>query len=236
LTGVLLILRLVMNPKMSIFSSNQNLLSDMKNIFQSEGFIVVTNASAGEAEVNALYSTNPDIILLDLDILNTDGIELCYRLTTENALSAFVVMFSVHFEDYIQVEAFKAGADDFIVFPINPRLFHKKILALLKRKPQNRIDSVPKILSYKNLKIDRNRYLITIDSTEISLPRKEFEILYLLLNNPQKVFSRAEIYQQVWHKDAGNKVRIIDVHIRKIRQKIGERLIKTVKGVGYQLA
>jgi two-component system alkaline phosphatase synthesis response regulator PhoP len=225
-----------MNPKMSIFSSNQNLLSDTKNFFQKEGFIVDTNSSAGEPEVNRLYSTNPDIILLDLEIINTDGIELCYRLTTENALNAFVVMFSARFEDYVQVEAFKAGADAFIELPINPRVFQKKILALLKRKPQNRIDSVPKILSYKNLKIDRNRYLIVIDSDEISLPRKEFEMLYLLLKNPQKVFSRAEIYQQVWNKIASNNERIIDVHIRKIREKIGEKLIKTVKGVGYQLA
>ena len=138
--------------------------------------------------------------------------------------------------NYIQVAAFKAGADDFIRHPINLRLLQKKIAALLKRKPQNRIDSSYQVLSYKNLIIDRNRYIIALNSKEIKLPKKEFEMLYLLLNNPQKVFSREEIYEHVWNKIASNNDRIIDVHIKKIREKIGERLIKTVKGVGYQLA
>jgi two-component system alkaline phosphatase synthesis response regulator PhoP len=225
-----------MNLKMSIFSSNQSLLSETINLFIQEGFDLITYSKADELSLNELYKTNPDIILLDLDISNTDGIELCYKLTSEKLLKAFVVLFSFQFDDYIQVEAFKAGADDFIIRPISPRLLNKKIGALLKRKPQNITDLPSQILSYKNITIDRNRYLIVIDSKEISLPKKEFEMLYLLLSNPQKVFSRSEIYQHVWKKKAINNYRIIDVHIRNIREKIGEKLIKTVKGAGYQLA
>lgn len=225
-----------MNLKMTIFSSNASLLSGTKIFFTKEGFDVFTYSCADESTINELYKTNPDIILLDLEISNTDGIELCYRLTSENALNAFVVLFSSQFDDYIQVAAFKAGADDFIRRPINSRLLQKKIEALLKRKPQHLTVPPSQILSYKNIVIDRNRYLIALDSKEIYLPKKEFEMLYLLLNNPQKVFSRAEIYQHVWDKIESNNDRIIDVHIRKIREKIGESLIKTVKGVGYQLA
>jgi two-component system alkaline phosphatase synthesis response regulator PhoP len=225
-----------MNLKMSIFSSNQSLLSETINLFIQEGFDLITYSKADELSLNELYKTNPDIILLDLDISNTDGIELCYKLTSEKLLKAFVVLFSFQFDDYIQVEAFKAGADDFIIRPISPRLLHKKIGALLKRKPQNITDSPAQILSYKNITIDRNRYLIVIDSKEIYLPKKEFEMLYFLLSNPQKVFSRSEIYHHVWKKKAINNYRIIDVHIRKIRENIGEKLIKTVKGAGYQLA
>jgi two-component system alkaline phosphatase synthesis response regulator PhoP len=225
-----------MASRISIFSSNKELLESTTKTFRNKGAEVVVYSTAGEAQINALYKYNPDIVLLDLDIINTDGIELCYRLTSEAALTGFVVLFSEASDDYIQIEAFKAGAHDYIVRPINPRILQRRVGALLKRKLQTAISSIPQILSYKGLKIDRSRYIINKENEELTLPRKEFEMLYLLLTNPQKVFTRKEIYKSIWQKEASSNDRIIDVHIRKIREKVGEQTIKTVKGVGYQLA
>jgi len=225
-----------MAPIIDILGNNLEELELTKKLFIDEGFEVFTYSSVDENCINSIYKNNPDIILLGLDIGNSDGIELCHQLKTENALNSFIVLFTDHQEEYIQIEAFKAGADDYIVKPINPRILLKRIKALLKRKPLNLKKSKPKILSYNSLKIDRESYLVFNEGESFSLPRKEFEMLFLLINKPQKVFSREEIFQKVWKEDKCMNTRIIDVHIRKIREKIGENIINTVKGVGYQLA
>lgn len=225
-----------MTPIIDIFSSNSLELENTKKLFKKEGFEVFTSSKVDEKSINSIYKNHPDIILLDLDIENSDGIELCHQLKAENALNSFIVLFTSHQEEYIQIEAFKAGADDYIIKPINPRILVKKIKALLKRKPLNPKEARPKILSYNNLKIDRESYLVYNDGESFSLPRKEFEMLFLLINKPQKVFSREEIFQKVWKGKNCMNNRIIDVHIRKIREKIGNNIINTVKGVGYQLA
>jgi len=225
-----------MAPIIDILSSNLSELESTKKLLKNEGFEVFTYSVVNEKNINNIYKNHPDIILLDLMIENSDGIELCHQLKAENALNSFIVLYTSHKEEYIQIEAFKAGADDYILKPINPRILVKRIKALLKRKPLNLSISKPKILSYNNLKIDRESYLIYNDGESFSLPRKEFEMLYLLINKPQKVFSREEIFKKVWKEDNCVNTRIIDVHIRKIREKIGEKTINTVKGVGYQLA
>lgn len=225
-----------MAPIINILSSNLPELESTQKVFQIEGFDVYTYSVVNEKTVNSIYKNHPDIILLDLDIENSDGIELCHQLKTENALNSFIVLFTSHQEEYIQIEAFKAGADDYIIKPINPRILVKRIKALLKRKPLNPKQSKPKILSYNQLKIDRESYLVYNDGQSFTLPRKEFEMLFLLINTPQKVFSREEIFQKVWKESKSMNIRIIDVHIRKIREKIGDNIINTVKGVGYQLA
>jgi len=224
-----------MTPKINILSSNLSELKNAQKLFESEGFDVFAYSSVNEENINSIYKNHPDIILLDLDIGNSDGIELCHQLKKENALNSFIVLFTADNEDYIQIEAFKAGADDYIIKPINPRVLVRRIRALLKRKPLIK-QSKPKILSYNSLKIDRDSYLVYNEGASYSLPRKEFEMLYLLINTPQKVFSREEIFQKVWDGKKCENTRIIDVHIRKIREKIGENIINTVKGVGYQLA
>lgn len=225
-----------MAPIINILSSNLSELESTQKVFELEGFDVFTYSVVNEKTVNSIYKNHPDIILLDLDIENSDGIELCHQLKTENALNSFIVLFTSHQEEYIQIEAFKAGADDYIIKPINPRILVKRIKALLKRKPLNPKQSKPKILSYNQLKIDRESYLVYNEGEAYTLPRKEFEMLFLLINTPQKVFSREEIFQKVWKEPKCLNTRIIDVHIRKIREKIGENIINTVKGVGYQLA
>ena len=225
-----------MAPTIDIFSSNYLELSTTEKLFKEEGFDVFTYSSVSEKNVNSIYKNQPEIILLDMDIEDSDGIELCHQLKEANVLNSFIVLFSSHEEEYIQIEAFKAGADDYIVKPINPRLLIKRIRALLKRKPLFSKKTKAKILSYNQLKIDRESYLVYNEGESFSLPRKEFEMLYLFINKPQKVFSREEIFQKVWNEKACTNTRIIDVHIRKIREKIGGGIIKTVKGVGYQLA
>ena len=225
-----------MSPKIIIFSSSRNELQLTKIIFEEEGFEVLAFTSANQENINTLYKNNPDILLLDIDIEGSDGIELCYQLKKEGALNAFMVMFTSYDEDYIQVEAFKAGADDYILKPISSRLLVKKIKALLKRRKSSNIKNEPKILSYKELKIDRDTYSVIFNGKNFTLPRKEFEMLFLLINQPQKVFSREEIFDKVWRDRSKKNTRIIDVHIRKIREQIGQQVIKTVKGVGYQLA
>ena len=224
-----------MTPIINILSSNSLELTTVKKFFEAEGFEVFTFSVVNEQTINEIYKSHPDVILLDLNIENSDGIELCYQLKTENALNSYIVLFTDHQEEYIQVEAFKAGADDYIIKPINPRVLLKRIKALLKRKLLNPKTEKPKILSYNNLKIDRESYLVYSDGEKISLPRKEFEMLFLLINKPQKVFSREEIFQKIWKENVTTNPRIIDVHIRKIREKLGENIIKTIKGVGYQL-
>lgn len=226
-----------MTPKINILSNNLTELEITKEVFKNKGYDVNTYSEVNETNINNIYKTDPDIILLDLDLDNSDGIELCHQLKSENVLNSLVVFFAKHSEDYIQIEAFKAGADDYIITPINPRLLLKKIGALLKRKPkQPQKDDRAKIVSYNRLKVDRESYLVINEGRSISLPRKEFEMLYLFINTPKKVFSREEIFQKVWKENDCLNIRIIDVHIRKIREKIGENVIKTIKGVGYQLA
>lgn len=225
-----------MTPKITIFSSNSIDLENAKKLFVREGFDVFTYVEVNEENINNIYKINPDIIFLDIDIVNSDGIELCYQFKQENILNSYIILFTKHSEEYIQVEAYKAGADDYIVKPINARLLIKKIQALLKRKPLNRISNTPKIISHNALKIDRESYLVIKEGEQIMLPRKEFEMLYLLITQPKKIFSREEIFEKVWKDSTKKNTRIIDVHIRKIREQVGQKIIKTVKGVGYQLA
>ncbi|MGB0882718.1 MAG: response regulator transcription factor [Vicingaceae bacterium] len=225
-----------MAPVIDILSSNLSELAHTKSIFEKEGFSVSTFSTISDKNVNAIYQHQPDVILMDLELDDSDGIELCHRLKAENALNSFIILFSTHQEDYIQIEAFKAGADDYIITPINPRVLVKRVQALIRRKPLNIKKTAPQILSYNSLKIDRESYLVYNEGNSYSLPKKEFEMLYLFINKPQKVFSREEIFKKVWKTNKCDNTRIIDVHIRKIREKIGENIINTVKGVGYQLA
>lgn len=224
-----------MTPIINILSSNLSVLKTTLNLFKSKNYDVAAFATINEDTINNIYKANPDIILLDIDINNSDGIEFCHQLKNENVLNSFIVLYSHHKEDYIQIEAFKAGADDYIVTPINDKVLLKKIEALLNRKNLNPKNSKSKIISYNQLKIDRESYVIFKDGKAFSLPRKQFEMLYLLIDSPQKVFSREEIFKEVWKDDTCLNSRIIDVHIRKIREKIGDNIINTIKGVGYQL-
>lgn len=225
-----------MQSKIVVVSKFQQNADYLKSLFLKEGFEVFVVHEPTVANIDLINNLSPQIVLIELEASSFDAIDLCYQLKEEKKIKGFVVIFSSQHEEYIQLEAYKVGADDFIHKPINNRLLLKKINALVKRtNPLNGV-SKTNTLAFNNIVIDRESYTILRGVEKIELPKKEFELLYLLFNNPQKIYTRNEIYKSVWNNLDNYNPRIIDVHIRKIREKVGETLINTIKGVGYQLS
>ncbi|TJY37964.1 response regulator [Pontimicrobium aquaticum] len=198
----------------------------------SEGYTVVTAENGIEA-VKKAKKEKPQLIILDVMMPEMDGIEACEQIRLIPELKNVLVTFlTARGEDYSQVAGFEAGADDYITKPIKPKVLVSKVKALLRRyKEQEKQENVVKI---GDLTIDRDAYKILLKGKEIILPRKEFELLSLLTSKPGKVFKREEILDQVWGNEVVVGGRTIDVHIRKLREKIGDKTFKTVKGVGYK--
>lgn len=175
-----------------------------------------------------------DVYIVELNLLPNDGIEVCEVIKT-NFPSSVVLIVSNDDLEFVQIEAYKAGADDFISPDIHAKLLYKKIIALSRRKkPTSK--TLPERVGNNTIKVNRESYLIEKDNQQIALQKKQFELLYLLISQPKRVFTRDELYQKVWENTESNNPRIIDVHIRKIREKIGENIIKTIKGRGYRFA
>ena len=197
-----------------------------------EGYNVVTAQNGVEAIKNA-KKHKPKLIILDVMMPEMDGIEACEKLRLIPELSETVITFlTARGEDYSQVAGFEAGADDYITKPIKPKVLTSKVKSLLRRfKTQ---DDSQQILKLGNITINREEYKIFVDTQEMVLPRKEFELLSLLASKPGKVFKREDILDRVWGNDVVVGGRTIDVHIRKLREKIGEQKFKTIKGVGYK--
>ena len=193
----------------------------------------VKSAINGKEAIKKAKIFIPEIILLDVMMPEMDGIETCTILKEIPSLSNTRIIFlSARNEDYTQLSAFDAGADDYISKPVKPKILLKKIASIFKRinKSKNNTQSI----DLGEIKIDRNSYLVLKNKNEISLPRKEFELLFLLASKPGKVFTRDEIMSKVWGSEVIVGDRTIDVHIRKLREKIGDLYFKTVKGVGYK--
>ena len=175
----------------------------------------------------------PHLIILDIMMPNLDGIATCEKLRADERFKDTTIMFlSARSEDFSHVAAFEAGADDYIIKPIKPRVLVSKVKGLLRRlkgkhNPTN-------IIQFEGLVIDRESYKIILRGEEINLPRKEFELLFLLASKPDKLFKRSKIMEQVWGIDVIVGDRTIDVHVRKLREKLGKKYIVTVKGVGYK--
>ena len=198
---------------------------------QREGYEVYT-ANNGREAILAALQHKPHLILLDIMMPEMDGIETCIEMRSHPELGETVIAFlTARGEDYSQIAGFEAGGDDYITKPVKPRVLLTRIWALLKRagKP-SRADTMKK----EELTIDRERYLVIVKGKEITVPRKEFELLTLLMEKPGKVFTREEIFHKVWGDNIIVGDRTIDVHIRKLREKIGDKFISTVKGVGYK--
>jgi len=199
---------------------------------KKEGYTVFT-ASNGKDAIQVALDNNPDLIILDVMMPEMDGMETCYQIRNHPTLKDTLITFlTARGEDYSQIAGFDAGADDYITKPVKPRVLMSKINAILRR---NSSYSDPiKEEEIKGIYVDRERYLIRKNGEEISLPKKEFELLSLLMSKPGKVYTRDIILNNIW----GGKVvvgdRTIDVHIRKLREKLGDDYIKTVKGVGYK--
>jgi len=202
---------------------------------KKEGFQIQT-ASNGREAIERAIDFRPHLILLDVMMPDMDGIETCEQLrkqpSSSNTLIAFLTARS---EDYSQIAGFDAGGDDYITKPIKPKVLISRIKALLKRSGTLIDDAEsPDTIPAEGIYIDKERYSVYVNGNELSLPKKEFELLALLYSKPQKVFTRDEIYQAVWGDDIVVGDRTIDVHIRKLREKLGDDYIKTVKGVGYK--
>ena len=198
----------------------------------AEGYNVVT-AQNGVQAIKKAKKHRPKLIILDVMMPEMDGIEACEKLRLIPELSETVITFlTARGEDYSQVAGFEAGADDYITKPIKPKVLTSKVKSLLRRFKEQ--EQVQQILKLGNLTINREEYKIFVGTQEMVLPRKEFELLSLLASKPGKVFKREDILDRVWGNDVVVGGRTIDVHIRKLREKIGEQKFKTIKGVGYK--
>ena len=198
----------------------------------NEGYQVIT-AETGLEGVKKAKKEKPQLIILDVMMPEMDGIEACEQIRKIPDLSNTIITFlTARGEDYSQMAGFDAGADDYITKPIKPKVLVSKVKALLRRLKED--EKADDILKIGNLTINREEYKIIINGVELLLPRKEFELLSLLANKPNKVFKREEILDRVWGNEVIVGGRTIDVHIRKLREKIGDNKFKTIKGVGYK--
>ncbi len=197
-----------------------------------EGYQVITAVNGKEAVAKAKKEL-PELIIMDVMMPEMDGMEACEIIRKIPELSNVIITFlTARSEDYSQVAGFDAGADDYITKPIKPKLLVSKVKALLRRLKEEEQNS--ETLNVGSIEINREEYKIVKDDLEIVLPRKEFELFYLLASKPGKVFKREEILDKVWGNEVIVGGRTIDVHIRKLREKIGEDFFKTIKGVGYK--
>lgn len=218
--------------KVLIVDDEEDLLDMVSYNLKKEGFKVYT-AQNGKEGLQLAIDVFPDLILLDVMMPEMDGIEACMEIRSQPNLEGVVIAFlTARGEDYSQIAGFDSGADDYITKPIKPRVLVSRIKALLRRKNMNLSTDEN---TTESLKIDREKYIAIKDGSEIHLPKKEFELLALLLSKPGKVFTRDVILNSVWGMEVVVGDRTIDVHIRKLREKVGDDYIKTVKGVGYKI-
>lgn len=207
--------------------------SDVRDIIRynltKEGYDVET-AEDGLVGLKKVVEFKPDLIILDMMMPGMDGVEVCHSIRSESKHNHIVICFlSARNEDYSQVAGLESGADDYLAKPVSPRVLVSKVKSLLRRNHERLLAT-----DEPGITIDRERYVVWVDGREVVLPRKEFELLALLSEKPNYVFDRQSILDKVWGNDVVVGDRTIDVHIRKLREKVGEDCIKTVKGVGYK--
>ena len=218
-------------PKILLVDDEYDIIELIKYNLEKEGYLVATACNGIEC-LSIAKKFLPDLILLDVMMPEMDGIETCIELRKDVLLKGVVIAFlSARSEDFTQVAGLDSGADDFITKPIKPRVLISKVKALLRRS------SINPIIKHENvpLEINRDKYIAICNGNELTLPKKEFELLALLFSKPGNVFTREVILNKVWGDDIVVGDRTIDVHIRKLREKLGDQYIKTVKGVGYKL-
>jgi len=222
------------NNKILIVDDEPDILEFLSYNLEKEGYSVFT-AESGTKAISIIEKELPELILLDVMMPGIDGIETCQLIRERAEFNNIIIAFlTARNEDYSQIAGFDAGADDYISKPIKPKVLISRIKALLKRINKSSSNNNIETIKLKSIIIDVDRYIAIKDGSEIILPKKEFELLTLLVSKPNRVFTRDEIYDSVWGSDVFVGDRTIDVHIRKLREKIGENHIKTIKGVGYK--
>ncbi|MDA3867986.1 MAG: response regulator transcription factor [Salinivirgaceae bacterium] len=225
------------NQKILLVDDEQDILEFVSYNLTKEGYTVST-ASNGKEAIQKAMETKPHLILLDVMMPEMDGIETCFNIREIDELNSTIIAFlTARNEDYSQIAGFEAGGDDYIAKPIKPKVLISRVKALLKRyrnHSEEPLDNESHLIQIGDLVIDKEKYIIVYKGQELILPRKEFELLALLASKKNKVFTRDEIYAAVWGDNIIVGDRTIDVHIRKVREKIGNELIKTIKGVGYK--
>tara|TARA_B100000902_G_scaffold399547_1_gene470944 strand:+ start:1887 stop:2552 length:666 start_codon:yes stop_codon:yes gene_type:complete len=216
--------------KVLIVDDEKDILEFLSYNLKKEGFDIFT-ANNGEEGLKIAKLQLPDLIILDVMMPEMDGIETCEKIRLEKSLDNTLILFlTARSEEYSELAGFSAGADDYITKPIKPKLLSSRVKALLRRKGDK---TRPSCIEIEHIKIDKEKRILLYKDSNISLARKEFNLLYYLMTVPGKVFSRQEIISNIW-KEAVVGDRTIDVHVRKIREKIGNQYIKTIKGVGYK--
>src|SRR6185436_14473087 len=218
--------------KVLVVDDEEPILELLTYNLEKEGYEVKA-ANNGQLAVDIAKKFRPDLVLLDIMMPNMDGVEACRQIRAMTELAnTYIVFLTARSEEYSEVAAFDVGADDYITKPIKPRALMSRINALFRRDSKGKPAS-PQI-SLGDLVIDRSSYTIRLKNREINLPKKEFDLLFFLAQNPNKVFSRDDLLQNIWGSDVYVLARTVDVHIRKVREKIGDDYITTVKGVGYK--
>ncbi|WP_296618530.1 response regulator transcription factor [Marivirga sp.] len=218
--------------KVLVVDDESDILELLEYNLTKEGYEVKT-AQDGKTAVEKAQKFQPQLILLDIMMPNQDGVETCRQLRENpESANAFIIFLTARSEEYSEVAAFENGADDYITKPIKPRALMSRINAYFRRDIKKQKDSNK--ITIGGLMIDRTSYTVTVDGKQVSLPKKEFELLYFLAQNPNKVFNRDDLLQNIWGSDVYVLARTVDVHVRKVREKVGDGYISTVKGVGYK--
>ena len=210
-----------------------DILEILKYNLSNEGYNIST-AADGKSAIEMAYNISPNLIIMDVMMPNMDGIEACEKLRSDDKFNDTIIMFlTARGEDYSHVAAYDAGADDYVTKPVKPKVLVSKVKGLLRRLKKVIAKDINEIV-FDDIKIDREKYKVYISDKVLNLPRKEFELLYLLASKPDKVYKREKIMEIVWGSEVVVGDRTIDVHIRKLREKVGDKYFKTVKGVGYK--
>lgn len=220
-------------PKILVVDDELDILEIIRHALNKEGFEVHIAANGFQA-IEQTRKIKPDLILMDVMMPVMDGMEACRQLKEDSETNNIPIVFlTARSEEFAELAGFEAGADDYIAKPIRPRVLMSRLKAILRRK--NAIQTtVHEAIDFGDLKIDRERFIVEFKGKPLQFPRKEFELLSFLASRPGRVFSRDEILESVWGNEVLVVDRTIDVHVRKIREKLEERYIYTVKGVGYK--
>jgi two-component system, OmpR family, alkaline phosphatase synthesis response regulator PhoP len=215
-----------------VVDDEQDIVTLLKYNLEKEGYEVV-EAYDGLEAVQVAKNTRPDVILMDIMMPKLDGVEACRKIReTQGIKDTHIIFLTARAEEYSEIAAFEVGADDYIIKPIKPRSLISRISAYFRKGTKDH--GMEETLSSGELKIDRASYTVKLKGNELTMPKKEFELLFFLASNPGKVYTRDELLKHIWGEDVFVLARTVDVHVRKVREKIGDGFIKTIKGVGYK--